>query len=84
MDYLTLGKIILAAPWLIGFSVHDFRLQTTLSDCTRQGEWTVPVTFSDSALVNMPNSVAETRRRCFIIASLTDDLYRGLRAVPPG
>ena len=25
MDYLTLGKIILAAPWLIGLSVHDFR-----------------------------------------------------------
>ena len=29
----------------------DIRIQTTLSDCTRQGEWTVPVTFSDPALV---------------------------------
>lgn len=25
MDYLTLGKIILATPWLIGLSVYDFR-----------------------------------------------------------
>ena len=31
----------------------DIRIQTTLSDCTRQGEWTVPVTFSDPALVKM-------------------------------
>lgn len=25
MDYLTLGKIILATPWLIALSVYDFR-----------------------------------------------------------
>ena len=31
----------------------DIRIQTTLSDCARQGEWTVPVTFSDPALVKM-------------------------------
>ena len=31
----------------------DIRVQTTLGDCTRQGEWTVPVTFSDPALVKM-------------------------------
>ena len=31
----------------------DIRIQTTLSDCTRQGEWSVPVTFSDPALVKM-------------------------------
>lgn len=31
----------------------DIRIQTTLGDCTRQGEWTVPVTFSDPALVKM-------------------------------
>ncbi len=31
----------------------DIRIQTTLSDCARQGEWTVPVTFSDPALVRM-------------------------------
>lgn len=31
----------------------DIRIQTTLGDCARQGEWTVPVTFSDPALVKM-------------------------------
>ena len=31
----------------------DIRIQTTLSDCTRQGEWTIPVTFTDPALVKM-------------------------------
>lgn len=31
----------------------DIRIQTTLGDCARQGEWTVPVTFSDPALVRM-------------------------------
>ncbi|UKI32638.1 MAG: hypothetical protein L6W00_03460 [Lentisphaeria bacterium] len=25
MDHLTLGKIILATPWLIWLSVYDFR-----------------------------------------------------------
>ena len=25
MDYLTLGKIILATPWLICLSIRDFR-----------------------------------------------------------
>ncbi len=31
----------------------DIRIQTTLGDCARQGEWTVPVTFSDPALVKV-------------------------------
>lgn len=31
----------------------DIRAQATLSDCARQGEWTIPVTFSDPALVKM-------------------------------
>ncbi len=31
----------------------DIRIQTTLSDCARPGEWTLPVTFSDPALVRM-------------------------------
>ena len=31
----------------------DIRAHATLSDCARQGEWTIPVTFSDPALVKM-------------------------------
>ncbi len=31
----------------------DIRTRTTLGECCRRGEWTIPVTFSDPALVKM-------------------------------
>jgi Flp pilus assembly protein CpaB len=33
--------------------LSDIRIQSSLADCARQGEWTIPVTFSDPALVQM-------------------------------
>lgn len=33
--------------------ISDIKISTTLADCAKAGEWTIPVTFSDPALVKM-------------------------------
>jgi len=33
--------------------INDIKISTTLADCAKAGEWTIPVTFSDPALVKM-------------------------------